>query len=99
LRGFQIAINRDMGGESQCGGYFAPQMKYAGYDALIINGRSTKPVYIAIKDDEVRVEDAGHLWGKDTFETERIIIEDHRKEFQILCIGPAGENLVRCARA
>jgi len=84
-------------GESQCGGYFAPQMKYAGYDAVIINGRSTKPVYIAIKDDEVRVEDAGHLWGKDTFETERIIKEDHGKEFQVLCIGPAGENLVRYA--
>ncbi len=84
-------------GESQCGGYFAPQLKYAGYDMVIINGRSEKPVYITIKDDEVRVKDASHLWGEDTFETERTIKEDHGKENQVLSIGPAGENLVRYA--
>lgn len=84
-------------GESQCGGYFAPLLKYAGYDMVIINGRSEKPVYITVKDDEVGVKDASHLWGKDTFETERTIKEDHGKKFQVLSIGPAGENLVRYA--
>ena len=84
-------------GESQCGGYFAPELKFAGYDVVIIHGRSEKPVYITIKDEEVRVDNASHLWGKDTFETEGIIKEDHSKEFQILSIGPAGENLVRYA--
>jgi len=59
-------------GESQCGGYFAPLLKYAGYDIVIINGRAEKPVYITIKDDEVGVKDASHLWGEDTFETAKI---------------------------
>jgi len=84
-------------GESQCGGYFAPQLKYAGYDVLIISGKSEKPVYITVEDGEVRVRDAAHLWGKDAFETEDIIKEDHGKDFQVLSIGPAGENLVRYA--
>ncbi len=84
-------------GESQCGGYFAPQLKYAGYDMIIINGRSEKPVYLTIKDEETRLNDARHLWGGDTFETERTIKKDHGKEKQVLSIGPAGENLVRYA--
>lgn len=84
-------------GESQCGGYFAPQLKYAGYDMVIINGRSEKPVYITIKDEEIGLSDASHLWGEDTFETERTLKEDHGKKFQVLSIGPAGENLVRYA--
>lgn len=84
-------------GESQCGGYFAPMLKFAGYDMVIINGRAEEPVYITVKDDEVEVREASHLWGKDTFETERTIKEDHGKKFQVLSIGPAGENLVRYA--
>ena len=84
-------------GESQCGGYFAPQLKFAGYDALIISGKSEKPVYVTVEDEEITVRDAAHLWGKDTFETEDIIKKDHGKAFQVLSIGPAGENLVRYA--
>lgn len=84
-------------GESQCGGYFAPQLKFAGYDATIIQGRSEKPVYLVIEDEKVKVWDAAHLWGKGTFETEEIIKRDHGKKFQVLSIGPAGENLVRYA--
>lgn len=84
-------------GESYCGGYFAPKLKHAGYDIVIIQGRSKKPVYIAIENKEVAINDAIHLWGKDTFETEEIIKEDHGQNFQILSIGPAGENLVRYA--
>jgi len=84
-------------GESQCGGYFAPELKYAGYDMVIINGRSEKPVYLTIKDEEIELSDASHLWGKDAFETERTIKEDYGKENQVLSIGPAGENLVRYA--
>lgn len=84
-------------GESQCGGYFAPQLKCAGYDALIISGRSEKPVYVTVEDEDVRIRDAAHLWGKDAFEAEDIIKADHEKGFQVLSIGPAGENLVRYA--
>jgi aldehyde:ferredoxin oxidoreductase len=84
-------------GESQCGGYFAPQLKRAGYDIIIIQGKSNTPVYITIEDENVEIRDAAHLWGKDTFETEEVIQKDHGKNFQVLSIGPAGENLVRYA--
>jgi aldehyde:ferredoxin oxidoreductase len=84
-------------GESQCGGHFAPQLKCAGYDVVIIQGRSNTPVYIIIEDENVEIRDAAHLWGKDTFETEDIIKKDHGESFQVLSIGPAGENLVRYA--
>lgn len=84
-------------GESQCGGYFAPQLKYAGYDVIIIEGKSKSPVYLLIEDNEVNIHNATHLWGKDTFETEDAIKRDHGKNFQVLSIGPAGEHLVRYA--
>jgi len=84
-------------GESQCGGYFAPQLKYAGYDLIMIKGKSQRPVYLTIEDEEIRINDATHLWGKDTFETESVIKKDHGDGFQVLSIGPAGENLVRFA--
>jgi len=84
-------------GESQCGGYFAPQLKYAGYDMIIIQGRSEKPVYLSIEDEKIEIRNATHLWGKDAFETEEIIKKDHGKKLQVLSIGPAGENLVRYA--
>ncbi|MEM2567066.1 MAG: aldehyde ferredoxin oxidoreductase family protein [Candidatus Bathyarchaeia archaeon] len=84
-------------GESQCGGYFGPELKRAGYDVIIISGKSEKPVYITVEDEEIRVESAAHLWGKDAFEAEDIIKRDHGKAFHVLSIGPAGENLVRYA--
>jgi aldehyde:ferredoxin oxidoreductase len=84
-------------GESQCGGFFAPHLKFAGYDAMILYGRSEKPVYITIDDKEIEIRDATHLWGKDSYETEDIIKRDHDEKFQVLSIGPAGENLVRFA--
>lgn len=84
-------------GESQCGGYFASQLKYAGYDTVIIKGNSEKPVYLTLDDDEIEINDATHLWGKDAFETEEIIKKDHGRKFEVLSIGPAGENLVRYA--
>ncbi|RLI72487.1 aldehyde:ferredoxin oxidoreductase, partial [Archaeoglobales archaeon] len=78
-----------------CGGFFGPYLKFAGYDALIVKGKSKKPVYILI-DETVEIKDASHLWGKDTFETEDTIKADEGK-VQVLSIGPAGENLVRFA--
>ncbi|MCD6493479.1 MAG: aldehyde ferredoxin oxidoreductase family protein [Archaeoglobaceae archaeon] len=82
-------------GESQCGGFLAPEFKKAGVDFLYITGRAEKPVYLLIEDDNIEVRDASHLWGKDTFETEEILKKDHKGE--VLCIGQAGENLVRFA--
>jgi len=57
-------------GDSNAGGVFAPEVKFAGYDGMIIRGRADGPVYLWIRDDKVEIRDAGHLWGKDTWETE-----------------------------
>ncbi|MCJ7572470.1 MAG: aldehyde ferredoxin oxidoreductase family protein, partial [Candidatus Thermoplasmatota archaeon] len=84
-------------GESYCGGYFAPMFKKTGYDFIVIRGISKKPVYLLVDDYNVSIKDAGDLWGKDTFETEKIVKEDHGKASQVVSIGPAGENLVKYA--
>lgn len=85
-------------GDANFGGYFAPEMKKAGYDHLIIQGSSEKPVYLFITEGEVVFKDASHLWGKTTWETEKLIKEElHDKKTQVASIGPAGENLVRTA--
>ena len=52
-------------GDSNAGGFFAPEVKWAGYDAIIIHGRAKSPVYLSIEDDKVEIRDAGHLWGKE----------------------------------
>ena len=80
------------------GGFFAPEFKFAGYDAMIIQGAAEKPVYIWIKDEVVEIRDAAELWGKDTFETDDAIREMLGDEqIRVAAIGPAGENLVRFA--
>src|SRR5919201_1527805 len=57
-------------GDSQSGGYFPAEMKFAGYDAILLHGRSPHPVYRWIKDGEVEIREARHLWGQTTYETE-----------------------------
>jgi len=76
------------------GGSFAAQLKFAGYDMLIIEGQAEKPVYLVIDDDKVEIRDANHLWGKGVFETESRLRKDHGLEAGVLSIGPAGENLI-----
>jgi len=78
------------------GGKFPTELKYAGYDAIVILGKSEKPVYLLVEDQDVSIRDAGHLWGLDTFETQRSLIARHPKS-SVLTIGPAGENLCRFA--
>ena len=85
-------------GDANAGGNFGPELKFAGYDHLVIKGKAKKPVYLFIDDDEVQIRKADHLWGKDTWETDRIIKDEiGDREIQIAYIGPAGENLVRIA--
>ncbi len=83
-------------GESNCGGFFSKEIKSSGYDLLIIEGKSKKPVYITIFDDEVKILSAVEYWGKDTRE---VTLELYNKypDSQVLCIGQAAENLVRYA--
>ncbi len=84
-------------GDSNSGGHLASEMKYAGYDTIIIEGKSAKPVYLFIEDDQVEIKPAGKYWGKGSFTTEKMIKDDLGEEFQIVTIGPAGENLVKFA--
>ena len=82
--------------ESGTGGSIAIMLRYAGYDALVITGRSSKPVYINIDNDDVRIEDASGIWGLGTLEATDVLHEK-LSEHWISCIGPAGENMVRSA--
>jgi aldehyde:ferredoxin oxidoreductase len=82
-------------GESEAGGYWGPELKKAGFDTIVIKGMSSKPVYIFIKNDQVEIRDARHLWGKDTLETQELLREEcSDNKIRIAQIGPAGENLV-----
>ncbi len=81
-------------GESNVGGKMAGYMKKAGWDGLIIEGKSDKPVYIHVTSDGAEIRDADHLWGRTTYETMDILRKDHG-EISAASIGPAGENLVR----
>mmetsp|Transcript_6262 Transcript_6262/g.3508 ORF Transcript_6262/g.3508 Transcript_6262/m.3508 type:complete len:635 (-) Transcript_6262:1175-3079(-) len=85
-------------GSANMGGFFAPEMRWAGFDHLIIKGKAKKPVYIYIHDGEIEIKDADKIWGKGVYETQNIIRKElNDEETQILCIGRAGENLVRFA--
>ena len=78
------------------GGWWGMQFKRTGCDALIVRGRAESPVMIEITPDGVSIKDAGHLWGKGVFETTEVLGQNRNKR-NVLCIGPAGENLVRIA--
>jgi aldehyde:ferredoxin oxidoreductase len=80
---------------SNAGGDFGPQLKFAGYDGLIIEGRASKPVYVSVNDDEVKIKDATELWGKTTGEAYKILKEEIN-DFKagIMGVGPAAEREV-----
>ena len=81
--------------KSTTGGHWGSKLKYAGYDILVLKGKSKKPAYIFIDDGKVSIKDADHLWGKDVRETtEKIREELEDQHIQVACIGPAGENKV-----
>jgi aldehyde:ferredoxin oxidoreductase len=79
------------------GNSVANMLKYAGYDQFVATGAADSPVYVKVDDDDVEICDAGHLWGKDTAETTETLWNDLGKDYQVTCIGPAGENLVKFA--
>jgi aldehyde:ferredoxin oxidoreductase len=94
-------------GRANTGGTFGATMKLAGYDVIVIRGRSEKPVYIWLDDDDVEIRDASHLWGQDVWKTHHAIDHAHQarkitdgrylNEVATLTIGPAGENLSMAA--
>jgi len=86
-------------GESTCGGYFGTQLKFAGYDGIILTDAAPQPVYLFIDDGKVELRDASHLWGKGIYAITEELQKDKTggKKFEVLSIGQAGEHLVRYA--
>lgn len=82
-------------GDSSVGGFFMPQLRWAGYDAIAITGQSEKPVWLFIKDDDIELRDASHIWGKPHLEARDMVREEvNEPEMQTIAIGPAAEKLV-----
>lgn len=85
-------------GEANAGNFFGPDLKLAGYDGIIVRGRSSTPVYLLIRDGKIELRDAKHLLGKTTFDTgDMIRTELNDPKLSVAAIGPAGENLVKYA--
>ncbi|MGB4338911.1 MAG: aldehyde ferredoxin oxidoreductase family protein [Bacillota bacterium] len=84
-------------GDANMGGHFSSEVKYAGYDAIIIEGMSAEPCVVVIDDDKVQVIDGSKYWGKGCSAAEHAIKQDLGEDFQVAVIGPAGENLVNIA--
>lgn len=84
--------------DSHCGGYFGPRLKAAGYDYLVITGKSETPVYIYINPEKIEIKDASDLWGKGIFDTDEELRRRHPgKSPRVACIGPAGERMNKIA--
>ena len=89
-------VFNDGKGSANVGGHFGPELKSAGFDHVVISGKSEIPVYLFIHDGKAQLRDARAVWGRTTFETEEILEREHlSRNIRIASIGPAGENLVR----
>ena len=85
-------------GDSQCGGFWPAEMKFAGFDAVVIKGQAPRPLYLWVHDGHAELRDAGHLWGRVTGEVEASIREELGDDrIQVVQCGPAGEKGVRFA--
>jgi aldehyde:ferredoxin oxidoreductase len=83
-------------GDANCGGYFAAELRYSGFERLIIKGKSKKPCYLYVSDGNIEIKDAGDYWGMDTLEVQKALKNDLGQVESAVC-GVAGENLVRFA--
>jgi aldehyde:ferredoxin oxidoreductase len=85
-------------GEATTGGVFPFRLKASGFDGILLTGKSKKPVYLYVNDGTAEIRDASHLWGKDTYQTQRIIKNEIKNRgLSVACIGAGGENLVKYA--
>lgn len=82
---------------SNSGGFWGAELKFAGYDAIIVEEKADSPVYINIEDDKVEIKDASHIWGKIVSETTDLLEQEYGETVKVLTIGPAGEKLSRIA--
>jgi len=84
-------------GDGNIGSMASHHLKRAGFDAIVVQGRARKPVYIYVENDKVSVEPAEDLWGLDSFSVEDKLVREHGRNIGVLTIGPAGEKMVRYA--
>jgi aldehyde:ferredoxin oxidoreductase len=85
-------------GESNTGGFIGPELRFSGYDGVVITGQAERPVWLSIVDGEARLRDASNLWGLDSYATQERLRETlGLQRARIACIGPAGENQVKMA--
>lgn len=84
-------------GDANIGGFFGPEMRFAGFERLIILGKADKPVYLYLEDGKIEIRDAEKYWGLSTNQTSIKLKEDLGSDVEVECIGPAGENMVRFA--
>ena len=92
-----ISPSINMNADSAATASFGIEIKEAGYDAIVVHGRSGKPVYLVVDDDRLEIRDAGNLWGKNAYEAEDGIIENEGEKFECVTIGQAAELGVRYA--
>ncbi len=78
--------------DTNTGGFFGPELKYAGFDLIIIRGKAEEPVLLIIDDSNVRLKSASEIWGMDTISTHQRIKKSIGADFRVSCIGPAGEK-------
>jgi aldehyde:ferredoxin oxidoreductase len=85
-------------GDSQCGGFFPAEMKFAGFDGIVIKGKASRPVYLWLNEGKAELRDASHLWGKTTSQVDDLLKEELGDDkIEIAQCGPSGERLARLA--
>jgi len=83
--------------ESAVGGFWGANLRFSGYDGIIVKNRSERPVYLWVSDQGVELRDAAAVWGMDAFETDQILRQETNDRAKVAAIGPAGERMVRFA--
>ena len=97
---FQVSTKSPLTGlwlDSNCGGFFGPELKSAGFDMIVVRGAAANPMMLIIENHSAHLVDASGLWGLDTITTHRWIKEKFGRDFRVACIGPAGEKKVKFA--
>jgi aldehyde:ferredoxin oxidoreductase len=85
-------------GDAQCGGFFPAEMKFAGFDGVVVTGRADRPLYLWLHDGQAELRDAGHLWGKTTTEVDELLKSElNDPKIEVAQCGPAGEKLSKLA--
>ena len=85
-------------GESNTGGFIGPELRFAGYDGIVVTGRAERPVWLSVVDGQAGLHDAESMWGSDSYETQELVRQAlGQPKARVACIGLAGENLVKMA--